>query len=169
MRILRIILDNIWGFDTFIIFVAVINVVFFVVALNYALRLNKKLNIKVFIPSHKDDPEKFEKEIRNINEAEIVELRKKSETWYSIFVNLTAIFPLLGILGTVISLLPMVSEMTDMQTNFFEALTSTFWGLVFAILFKCIDSILSARLEENDKNVTLMLERHHLLMNEETA
>ena len=86
-------------------------------------------------------------------------LRKRSTGLYSIFVNITAIFPLLGILGTVISLIPMVSDMANMQNNFFAALTSTFWGLVFAIVFKLLDSLLSSRIEDNDKNVTLLLER----------
>ena len=93
-------------------------------------------------------------------------MRKRSESLYSVFVNVTAIFPLLGILGTVVSLLPMVADMADMQTNFFAALTSTFWGLVFAILFKLLDGFLSARMEDNDKAVDLLLQRRELL-NEE--
>ena len=90
-------------------------------------------------------------------------MRKRSESLYSVFVNVTSIFPLLGILGTVVSLLPMVSELADMQTNFFAALTSTFWGLVFAIIFKLLDGFLSSRMEDNDKAVDLLLERRELL------
>ena len=66
-----------------------------------------------------------------------------------------------------VSLLPMVAELTDLQQNFFAALTSTFWGLVFAIIFKLLDGFLSARLEDNDKNVNLLLERRQLLKEEE--
>ena len=75
------------------------------------------------------------------------------------YVNVTAIFPLLGILGTVLSLLPMVADLSNMQMNFFAALTSTLWGLIFAILFKLLDGFLSARMEDNDKSVALLLER----------
>ena len=50
-----------------------------------------------------------------------------------------------------------------MQTNFFAALTSTFWGLVFAIVFKFLDGFLSARMEDNDKAVDLLLQRRELL------
>ena len=92
-----------------------------------------------------------------------MELRKRSEGLYSIFANVTAIFPLLGILGTVVSLLPMVADMADMQQNFFAALTSTFWGLVFSIIFKLLDGFLTSRIEDNDKNVTLLLERRAAL------
>ena len=78
-----------------------------------------------------------------------------------LFVNLTGIFPLLGILGTVISLLGMVGDMTNVQDNFYGALTSTFWGLVFAIIFKFLDGIISAKIEDNEKNVQLYLERNN--------
>ena len=49
--------------------------------------------------------------------------------------------------------------MANIQENFFAALTSTFWGLVFAIAFKLCDAFLSSRMEDNDKNVTLLLSR----------
>ena len=52
--------------------------------------------------------------------------------------------------------------MADMSQNFFSALTSTFWGLVFAIIFKLLDGFLVSRIEDNDKNVTLLLERNVL-------
>ena len=65
----------------------------------------------------------------------------------------------MGILGTVISLLGMVGDMTNVQDNFYGALTSTFWGLVFAIIFKFLDGIISAKIDDNEKNVQLYLER----------
>ena len=94
-----------------------------------------------------------------VDEERIVALRKHSEDLYSLFANVTSIFPLLGILGTVVSLLPMVSNLSDMQTNFFAALTSTFWGLVFAILFKFLDGFLASRMEDNSRSVELLLAR----------
>ena len=88
-------------------------------------------------------------------------MRNRTGSLYSLFVNLTGIFPLLGILGTVISLLGMVGDMTNVQDNFYGALTSTFWGLVFAIIFKFLDGIISAKIEDNEKNVQLYLERNN--------
>ena len=96
---------------------------------------------------------------RSFAVEELVKLREEAESLYALFSNLTAIFPLLGILGTVISLLPMVADMGNLENNFFAALTSTFWGLVFAIAFKLCDAFLSARMEDNDKNVALLLNR----------
>ena len=77
------------------------------------------------------------------------------------FTKKSADVPLLGILGTVISLLGMVGDMTNVQDNFYGALTSTFWGLVFAIIFKFLDGIISAKIEDNEKNVQLYLERNN--------
>ena len=99
------------------------------------------------------------RELSAVDEEEIIQLRHRSESLYAVYVNVTAIFPLLGILGTVLSLLPMVADLSNMQMNFFAALTSTLWGLIFAILFKLLDGFLSARMEDNDKSVALLLER----------
>lgn len=166
MSFWQIIGSNLFGFDWIIFLVAAGNGVCCYFARLYAGQLDRKLNMLVFVPSHKHDPEKVARAIRNIDEGAVVSLRKKSEAFYSVFANLTAIFPLLGILGTVISLLPMVAEMADMSQNFFAALTSTFWGLVFAIAFKLLDGFLAARIEDNDKNVKLLLERRQLLKDE---
>lgn len=163
MSFWQVIGKNLLGFDLIIFLTAALTGASYYFARLYTTQLYKKLNLLVFVPSHKHDPEKVARAIKNINEAEVVNLRKKAESFYSIFANLTAIFPLLGILGTVVSLLPMVAELTDMQQNFFAALTSTFWGLVFAIIFKLLDGFLAARLEDNDKNVNLLLERRQLL------
>lgn len=89
---------------------------------------------------------------------DIIRLRTKEEFWYSVFVNVTGIFPLLGILGTVLSLLRLINDTQNVTSNFYGALTSTFWGLVFAIIFKSIDGLISSRIEANDKYTTLYLE-----------
>ena len=166
MSFWQVIGKNLLRFDLIIFLAAAVTGVCYYFAREYTAQLYKKLNLLVFVPSHKHDPEKLTKALRNVDEGEVVALRKKAEQFYSFFANLTAIFPLLGILGTVVSLLPMVAELNDMQQNFFAALTSTFWGLVFAIIFKLLDGFLSARLEDNDKNVNLLLERRQLLKEE---
>ena len=97
----------------------------------------------------------------SLNEAKVVAMRKQTSSIYSTFINITAIFPLLGILGTVISLLNMAEDITNVQTNFFGALTSTFWGLIFAIFYKLIDSRPAALIEDNEKTVAFFLERNH--------
>ena len=166
MSVFQVIAHNLLGFDLIIFVAAALNGVCYYFARKKADALNKKLNMRIYVPSRRVDPESVAKAIRNIDEEQIVAMRKRSESLYAVFVNVTAVFPLLGILGTVVSLLPMVAELADMQTNFFAALTSTFWGLVFAIIFKLLDGFLSARMEDNDKAVDLLLQRRELL-NEE--
>ena len=166
MSVFQVIAQNLLGFDLIIFVAAALNGVCYYFARKNANILYRKLNMRVFVPSRRSDPEKVARAIRDVDEEQVVAMRKRSESLYSVFVNVTAIFPLLGILGTVVSLLPMVADMADMQTNFFAALTSTFWGLVFAILFKLLDGFLSARMEDNDKAVDLLLQRRELL-NEE--
>ena len=50
--------------------------------------------------------------------------------------------------------------MDNVQGNFYGALTSTFWGLVFGIIFKFLDGIVSAKIEDNEKTVALFLQRN---------
>ncbi len=64
--------------------------------------------------------------------------RQKLNVCYSLFTTFISIFPLWGMFGTVKSLLSldMNGDLTRVQENFFTALTSTAWGILFAIGFK---------------------------------
>ena len=162
----QILADNLPGFDLLIFIAAGFNTVCYILTRRRTLRLYRKLHMIIFVPSHRKNPEAVADAVRELDEEEIVSLRKSSEAFYTVFANVTSIFPLLGILGTVISLMPMVADMADMSRNFFAALTSTFWGLVFAIIFKLLDGFLVSRIEDNDKNVTLLLDRSVLTQKE---
>ncbi len=63
--------------------------------------------------------------------------------WVHYYSILTTIFPLLGILGTVCALLQVSSDFSDVQGNFLIALSSTFWGLVAAIVSKAGEGLFS--------------------------
>ncbi len=65
---------------------------------------------------------------------------------YQIYANLTAIFPLLGIMGTVAALIT-VADSADLMSNLMVALTTTLNGVIWAIIFKCLDAVLSAPLD----------------------
>ena len=72
----------------------------------------------------------------------------------------------MGLLGTVLSLLPMVNSMGDLgaQTgSFFLALTSTFWGIVFAIIFKAINGVVEAEIDYCNKLTDLYFSRNSVL------
>lgn len=72
-------------------------------------------------------------------------MREKMVIYYAWYANITAIFPLLGILGTVAALVT-YSDIT-MMDNFMVALNTTLLGIFFAILFKAIDAKLSGPLD----------------------
>ena len=79
----------------------------------------------------------------------------------SIFVTLITIFPLLGMLGTVKSLL--VLNFTDenailnARSSFFDALTSTAWGIIFAIVFKVINAVIAQHTEDNIEKISQLI------------
>ena len=61
--------------------------------------------------------------------------------FYTLFVTMISIFPLLGMLGTVFGLLGLDlanGDMENIKNNFFIALTSTAWGIIFSVIFKLI-------------------------------
>ena len=63
---------------------------------------------------------------------------------YNLFVTGISVFPLLGMFGTVSALLGLdlsVGDMTNIKNNFFIALTSTAWGIIFSIIFKLVHAL----------------------------
>ncbi|MBE5951986.1 MAG: MotA/TolQ/ExbB proton channel family protein [Lachnospiraceae bacterium] len=57
--------------------------------------------------------------------------------------------PLLGTLGTVIGLINNSINADALQSNFLYALTSTFWGLVGAIILKFLDEMWISKLMQD--------------------
>ena len=79
--------------------------------------------------------EQIEEKKFDINE--LFSLREHMNSLYAYYTSITSIFPLLGMFGTVVSLIPMVDKMGEQSTGlFFTALTSTFWGILSAIICK---------------------------------
>lgn len=78
---------------------------------------------------------------------------------YALFTNITAVFPLLGILGTVTSLMRL-SGTEDLSDNFMSALATTFWGLVCAVGFKIADSFITARLDRALDETDYLIHEH---------
>ncbi len=84
-----------------------------------------------------------------LSDEEFLELKdqsRKAARDYALYSNITAIFPLLGILGTVASLMGLGS-VDDLSSNFASALWTTFLGLICAIVFKTLDAGISADLD----------------------
>ncbi|MCM1505929.1 MAG: MotA/TolQ/ExbB proton channel family protein [Ruminococcus flavefaciens] len=159
-NIFSVIFMNIWGYDMIIFIVAVFTGIIYYFLKKSADRLYKKMHLTVFVPDSDISQQEAVSDISELRETDVVNMRNHTGSLYSVFVNLTGIFPLLGILGTVTSLLNLVADTSNITGNFYGALTSTFWGLIFAIIFKFLDGIISARIEDNEKSVALYLERN---------
>jgi len=165
MRVLYDILppirDNLFGYDLIIILTAIGTLGYFLFVRLHSIKVYNTIHTQGYRPDEleKDDTVAPTKDEIKQTKIKLRKMRETSEKYYSMYTNLTSIFPLLGILGTVIALIPMMQDMANMQGNFFVALTSTLWGLVFAIFFKLLDAILSPRIERNNRGIDDYLEK----------
>ena len=156
---INILLMNIKGYDFIIVIFFAVTFIVSVISFILANKLHKKLNPSVDSSNSETSIKEINKELSETKNNEIKNKRKNAVWGYSIFTNLIAIFPLLGILGTVYSLLKLVSDSSDVTGSFYGALTSTFWGIVCAIIFKLFDAFFIAPLmEENEKDVERFLD-----------
>ncbi|WZL80082.1 MotA/TolQ/ExbB proton channel family protein [Vallitaleaceae bacterium 9-2] len=155
------ILRNIFGYDMIIILLAVFNGVFIIPRLRkYSNALRKKCQGTVYLPIQLLIAGIQSAKNTRVNIHELQELREKEVMYFHLFGTINSVFPLLGILGTIIGLLRMIGlESTVVMSNFTLALTSTFWGLVFAIIFKAIDGMLAPVFYQNQENLQLLYER----------
>lgn len=69
--------------------------------------------------------------------------------FYTLFVTFISLFPLLGMFGTVRALLELdlSGDLEMIKLKFFNALTSTAWGIVFSVFFKILHAIFQPRIE----------------------
>lgn len=82
--------------------------------------------------------------------------------FYNIFLALVSIFPLLGMLGTVLALLglDLSSGATEqLKQQFFLALDTTAWGLFFSIIFKILHSLFQTKIETAAEKIDELLKK----------
>ncbi len=155
------ILNNLWGYDFIIIFLALVNGLFVVPRLRMcSIALRKECQGTIYLPIQIliEGIQSTSKSRVNIHELQ--EMREKEVMYFHLFETINSVFPLLGILGTIIGLLRMVGlESAVVMSNFTLALTSTFWGLIFAIFFKGVDGVIAPRFYQNQENLQLLYER----------
>lgn len=154
----KILIQNLAGYDALIFIAAIVNLVLFI-------KIVKDLNI---IESHFKQTRFLENDLlvnrlnikKEDNSSEKLRgvldeftTRKQSLDQVSVFyISLTSIFPLLGILGTVIALLSLSDFSTEiLSINFSLALTSTFWGILFGAIGKFGEGFFTAKLDAYDK------------------
>lgn len=82
---------------------------------------------------------------------------------YTVFITLISVFPLLGMLGTVIALLSLdLSGDTEaLKGNFFQALDTTMWGIIFAVVFKIINAFFQPFIEAQIEKSKNLLEKSY--------
>lgn len=162
MELIKAIFGNILGIDGFIIIVIVLNIF---VASNMTRRLSKKAENtmrKVVYKPIDDIVEQIGKKQKD-EKLDLHKLKSTIETqqtWYQIFISITSIMPLLGILGTVVALLGITAlEQSVIQANFLTALSSTFWGITGAIICRVVEGTLTPVVERNQDNFDLLINK----------
>lgn len=79
---------------------------------------------------------------------------------YTLFITAISIFPLLGMFGTVKALLELdLSNINNAKNNFFDALTSTTWGIIFSISFKIVNAFISTSVENNIQKLANLIKK----------
>lgn len=145
MEILSKFKEGFWGFDWIILLVAVINILLF-------------LEIKRMNGEISGNLKELEKQgnLLAANKA-YSQFTKR----YTIFLTIISIFPLLGMLGTVWSLLSLDITVIDdnLKSNFFAALTSTAWGIICAVSFKLANSLISTSVENTIQKLETLINK----------
>lgn len=162
MELIKAIFSNILGIDGFIIIVTLVNI--FVVGRmtrNFSNKAEKQMRKVVYKPIG-DIVEKMavEEKEEKLDLHALKSTIETQHTWYQIFISITSIMPLLGILGTVVSLLGITAlEQSVIQANFLTALSSTFWGIVGAIICRVVEGTLTPIVERNQDNFDLLINK----------
>ena len=157
--IAKTIISNLFELDFIIVFLAFLNGFFvFKPCLENTEKVYNHFNAKDSVSNLTDKQKKgFENtaaEQKKLTVQDLLTAREKANKYYAFYTNFTSIFPLLGMLGTVVSLINTVNQSGfDVSGSFFSALTSTFWGIIFAIAFKILDSGISYKIDDNEKHL----------------
>ncbi len=91
------------------------------------------------------------KDEKRVNIVSLNRLIALTNLTYNLFMTMITIFPLLGMLGTVFGLLGLdlaSGDMDNIKNNFFIALTSTAWGIIFSVFFKLCHAVIVTGVEE---------------------
>lgn len=161
--IIDIFINNLLGFDWIILLMAAGNLAVYMLTRSEINKIYSHFNLQDYMANLNDEAkaalkQNTKKENKKLTARELLLYREKMNKRYALYSNLTTMFPLMGMLGTVVSLIPMVNSIGAESTGlFFSALTSTFWGIVFALIFKLLDASVSYKIDDNEKHMEYML------------
>ena len=170
ISVFNIITKNIIGYDGIIFIFAAITVCIFKKTAYENKKLMSYFDERTIRRKENDrKPETLQRPDK-ISEGKLMEIHFNQDKYYGWFVNMVSVFPLLGMIGTVLALLSLdLSSNNDSITNnFFGALTSTFWGAVFGTGFKLADSALSTKIEMANEKYNIGIQRKNLDEPDET-
>ena len=145
-----------------IILLALATIGLFVWCLAISRKLDNILKPRMRRANPMEAKQESPEEMRQL-EDEAVKKRDLMNMLYSFAVNCTTIFPLLGMLGTVISLIGLAGNIdgADMPVDqFFMALRTTAAGIVGGILGKAFDAYVSVKVTANNKEIDTLLDRN---------
>lgn len=145
-------------FDNYLILIlSVLNAAVFA----FLIIINKRIRSVLHPEGNKMLKKGFSPELSTDEKDLLSKKRRLLILLYSLYTNFTAIFPLLGILGTVAALMTNTDSAmgNGMLDNLMIALNTTLLGVIFAILFKAIDSFVSANMEMNLDEIDATLSR----------
>ena len=155
--LLDLMFRNFFTYDWIIFVVAVIDLVVFLISNGTARSLYNSVLPRIHVTSM-DWRKDVRKAREDVTYSRIMGKWQRCEFFYSFFCNLTATFTLFGILGTVIALLRIVDGglASSIDSEFLAALTSTFWGIVFTIIFRVLDTTISYHVNIGNSIVELI-------------
>lgn len=152
------IFGNLIGYDGLIIIAGIFNGFLAYQLKKQTSLLYEQLNPTVYMPIEQVLL-KVHKE-KTIDLHLIRQLKEKETKLVNLYGSITNLFPLMGILGTIISLIRLVTfSGSEIMINFSTALTSTFWGLIGAIVFKAIGGIVQSQVDTNEEMITILFTR----------
>jgi len=162
MNYSNIIFQSIWGntYNLLILFLALVNLYFLYRAFQQINLLKKELYtgesvLEKLISKRLGKPDTTERLGRD-DFHRWEEMYREATRWFHLFSGTISVFPLLGVGGTVLGIIPAVIDFERVQSSFALALVSTLLGVLFAIFFKFFESYLSG-------NYTLVSERINTL------
>ena len=141
--------SNFFGYDLIIVLLAICNGAIYWHTKNKL----KQFREAIYRPSDLAARHKNEELLERITLEDLTKIKKaraEANRLYSFFSNAIAIFPLLGLLGTVIALINVAGADAGFdatQHSFMMSLTSTFWGMISAIIYKFFDAGISPEVE----------------------
>lgn len=160
--IINVFIENLMGFDWIIWVMMAVNMAVFFSTRTMVNTIYGHFNLQDRMTNLNDEAkaalkQTTKQEKQQLTASELLKYRENMNKRYALYSNLTTMFPLMGMLGTVVSLIPMVNSIgTETTGLFFSALTSTFWGIVFALIFKLLDASISYKIEDNEKHMEYM-------------